>query len=206
MVQMDIAMDGREFPIELKTPRLTLRSLCVHDVDALAMVAGERTVADTTISVPHPFGTTDAARLVERAGAEARSGSGYRLAVTGNETRELVGYIGLHDVDREHLQAEISFWIGDAWTGQGLVTEAARCIIAFAFDDLGLNRLAAFHMARNPASGRVLAKLGFKREGLLRQRVRKWDVFEDVVALALLRSDHAECLDSNLCDRSAAVV
>ena len=46
-------------------------------------------------------------------------------------------------------------------------------------------------MVRNPASGRVLEKIGMKREGLLRQRVRKWGVFEDVVLLAILREEWA---------------
>ena len=44
-------------------------------------------------------------------------------------------------------------------------------------------------MVRNPASGRVLAHLGFRPEGLLRQRVRKWGVFEDVVICGLVRAD-----------------
>ena len=61
----------------------------------------------------------------------------------------------------------------------------------FAFESLGLNRVYAHHMVRNPASGRVLAKLGMQREGLLRQRVRKNDAFEDVVLCALVREDWA---------------
>jgi [ribosomal protein S5]-alanine N-acetyltransferase len=47
-------------------------------------------------------------------------------------------------------------------------------------------------MVRNPASGRVLTRLGMKPEGLLRQRVRKWGVFEDVVLMAVLRSEWVE--------------
>ncbi len=69
------------------------------------------------------------------------------------------------------------------------VTEAGRAAVKYAFDKLNLNRICAYHMARNPASGRVLAKIGFSQEGLLRQRVRKWGVFEDVIICALLRSD-----------------
>jgi len=62
-------------------------------------------------------------------------------------------------------------------------------VLRFAFEDLGLNRLCAYHMVRNPASGKVLQKNGFVQEGLLRQRVRKWGVFEDVALLAILRRD-----------------
>jgi ribosomal-protein-alanine N-acetyltransferase len=83
----------------------------------------------------------------------------------------------------------MGFWIGVDWWGQGYASEAARAAVRFAFKELNLNRVYAHYMTRNPASGRVLEKIGMKREGLLRQRVRKWGVFEDVVILAMLRDD-----------------
>jgi RimJ/RimL family protein N-acetyltransferase len=69
------------------------------------------------------------------------------------------------------------------------MSEALKPMLRFAFEDLGLNRLYAYHMVRNPASGKVLQKNGFVQEGLLRQRVRKWGVFEDVALLAILHRD-----------------
>jgi RimJ/RimL family protein N-acetyltransferase len=69
------------------------------------------------------------------------------------------------------------------------MSEALKPVLCFGFEELSLNRLYAYHMARNPASGKVLKKNGFVQEGLLRQRVRKWGVFEDVVLLAILRED-----------------
>jgi [ribosomal protein S5]-alanine N-acetyltransferase len=54
---------------------------------------------------------------------------------------------------------------------------------------LGLNRICAHHMVRNPAAGKVLERIGMQREGLLRQRVRKWGNYEDVVVYATLRED-----------------
>ncbi|NET34427.1 MAG: GNAT family N-acetyltransferase [Cyanothece sp. SIO1E1] len=51
-----------------------------------------------------------------------------------------------------------------------------HCLIHYNFEQLGLNRIYAHHMVRNPASGRVLQKLGMVREGIMRQRVRKWGV------------------------------
>ena len=81
----------------------------------------------------------------------------------------------------------------ECW-GQGYATEAARAVVAFGFEELGLNRIYAHHMVRNPASGRVLAKIGMEPEGLLRQRVKKWGLFEDVVPMALLREEWAPSL------------
>jgi RimJ/RimL family protein N-acetyltransferase len=101
----------------------------------------------------------------------------------------LIGSVGLRDIDREHEQAELGFWIGREWWGHGYAREAAAAVIAFGFGVLGLNRICAHHMERNPAAGRVLQAAGMQREGILRQRVRKWGAYEDVVLYAILRDD-----------------
>jgi [ribosomal protein S5]-alanine N-acetyltransferase len=75
------------------------------------------------------------------------------------------------------------------WWGQGYATEAAKALLRHGFEALGLNRIYAHHMTKNPASGRVLEKIGMKREGLLRQAILKSDNFEDVVLYAMLRQD-----------------
>jgi RimJ/RimL family protein N-acetyltransferase len=104
----------------------------------------------------------------------------------------LVGFVELRDIDPEHAVAELSFWLAvDCW-GHGYMGEALAAVLKFAFRDLELNRVYAHHMVRNPPSGRVLSRLGFRVEGLLRQRVRKWGRFEDVVLQALLRSEWSE--------------
>ena len=93
------------------------------------------------------------------------------------------------DIEPEHRQAELGFWIGRDWWGQGYAREAARAVLRFGFETLELNRISAHHLVRNPASGRVLLAIGMQREGVLRQRVRKWGKYEDVVLYAVLRAD-----------------
>ncbi|MGH8378714.1 MAG: GNAT family N-acetyltransferase, partial [Gammaproteobacteria bacterium] len=95
----------------------------------------------------------------------------------------------LKHIDREHPETELSFWINSNHTGRGYMTEAGLVITAYAFEYLSLNRVCAYHMRRNPASGNVLKRLGFTREGCLRQRVQKWGLFEDVIVWAKLRQD-----------------
>jgi ribosomal-protein-alanine N-acetyltransferase len=101
----------------------------------------------------------------------------------------LIGCAGLRDIDLEHMQAELGFWIGVDWWGQGYAREAAAAVIQFGFEQLGLNRIYAHHMARNPAAGQVLLHTGMQREGLMRARVKKWGLYEDVVLYAILRED-----------------
>jgi RimJ/RimL family protein N-acetyltransferase len=85
----------------------------------------------------------------------------------------------------------MSGWIAEEVESQGYMTEAGEALVPWAFSALPINRITAWNMVRNPASGRVLRKLGFTQEGCLRQMVRKWGVFEDVWAWSRLRSDHA---------------
>jgi len=111
------------------------------------------------------------------------------FALVAKKNNELVGTAGLRDIDYEHGQAEMGFWIAvDSW-GLGYATEGAQGLLQFGFETLKLNRIYAHHMLRNPASGRVLQKVGMMKEGVLRERVRKWGTFEDVAILAVLRKE-----------------
>jgi RimJ/RimL family protein N-acetyltransferase len=166
-----------------------LRPFAPEDAPELQRLAGLRDVADTMISIPHPYPDGEAARSIARYAGELREGRAAHCAITLRQRGQIIGAIELRDIDPEHSQAELSLWIAPPWWNQGYATEAVGAMLQFGFEQVGVNRIYAHHMTRNPASGRVLAKTGFRREGLLRQRVRKWDVFEDVVALAILRQD-----------------
>lgn len=167
---------------EILTDRLLLRGFRQGDADPLTALAGAFEISDTMISIPHPLPPGFAQAWIE---GDART----RFAVCEAGSGGLVGSIELRAIDSEHAQAELSFWIGRPYWGRGYAAEAGAALIRHAFGPLGLNRVYAFHMVRNPASGRVLARLGMRKEGLLRQRVRKWGRFEDVLAWAVLRRD-----------------
>ena len=173
----------------LQTERLVLRPLTLQDAPTLSRLAGRREVADTTISIPHPYSEEQAQKWIAGFADLIAQGKVVVFGMTLKSAGGLVGTIGLRDVDTEHSQAEMGFWVGMEYWGQGYATEAARAVVGFSFGQLKLNRVYAHHMVRNPASGRVLSKVGMKPEGLLRQRIRKWGVFEDVVLLAMLREE-----------------
>ena len=175
----------------LETERLVLRPLTAQDAPALQRLAGRREIADTTISIPHPYSEPQARQWIAGTADLFARGKAAAFGIQLKREGNLVGASGLRDVEAEHSQAELGFWVAVEWWGQGYATEAARAVVGFGFEQLGLNRIYAHHMVRNPASGRVLARIGMKQEGLLRQRVRKWEVFEDVVLMALLREGWA---------------
>ena len=176
----------------LETPRLRLRPLEQSDASAIQKAAGAREIADTMISLPHPYPAGEAERYAIRQQSERESGRSVTFTIEQKAEGEFCGLIELRDIDREHWQAELSFWLAvDAW-GHGYMSEVIHAVVRYGFASLGLNRLYAHHMLRNPACGRVLEKNGFKQEGLLRQRVRKWGQFEDVSLWAILRKDWQE--------------
>ncbi|MDJ0705498.1 MAG: GNAT family N-acetyltransferase [Leptolyngbyaceae cyanobacterium MO_188.B28] len=173
----------------LETNRLILRPLTHVDAPSIQVVASIRAIADTMISIPHPYPKGEAERYISRQIAEFKDGHSVSFAIVRKYEQAFCGVIEIRDIEREHSQAELSFWLAvEAW-GRGYMSEALERILSFGFKNLDLNRLYAYHMVRNPGSGKVLQKNGFVQEGVLRQRVQKWGVFEDVKLRALLRRD-----------------
>ena len=173
----------------LRTARLLLGGFVLDDAAELQRLAGAREIADTTLAIPHPYHMEDALSWIERQNSDEGEPGATNFAIRLLPQRQLIGSIGLRDIETQHRQAELGFWIGKDWWSQGYAREAARAVIQFGFESLNLNRICAHHMARNPASGRVLLAAGMQREGVLRQRVQKWGVYEDVVVYAVLRDD-----------------
>ncbi len=173
----------------LETPRLLLRPLERFDTSAIQKAAGAREIADTMISLPHPYPAGEAEQYVARQQAEREAGRAATFTIEQKAERRFCGLVEVRDIDREHSQGELSFWLAvEAW-GRGYMSEVVQAVVRYGFEGLGLNRLYAYHMLRNPTSGRVLEKNGFKQEGLLRQRVQKWEQFEDVALWAILRQE-----------------
>ena len=173
----------------LETPRLWIRPLDKFDASAIQRAAGAREIADTMISIPHPYPANEAKRYVARQQAERGAGRSVTFTIEHKAERCFYGLVEVRNIDHEHSIGELSFWLMvEAW-GQGYMSEVVQAVVRYGFESLSLNRLYAYHMLRNPVSERVLEKNGFKQEGLLRQRVRKWGQFEDVALWAILRQE-----------------
>jgi ribosomal-protein-alanine N-acetyltransferase len=169
----------------LETARLVLRPFEVSDAPALAALAGAREVAATTLSIPHPYTEDDALEWIGRHQQSFDEGSSLELATVLREGHVLCGSIGLA-FRRDHLCAEMGYWIGVPYWGRGYCTEAARALIRHGFEDRGLHRIHAVHFGTNPASGRVMRKIGMVYEGRLREHARKWGVFQDLEVYGIL--------------------
>ena len=180
-----------KFQPTLKTSRLRLRPFLATDAEALCELAGAREVADSTAGFPHPYSPAAARAWIAGLPHFYQTDGAANFAVALQGVDELIGGAVLRDIDRENRRGELSFWLGVPWWGNGYATEAAWEVLHFGFSEFSLNRVDARHLVRNPAPRKVLEKLGMSREGVLRQAIRKWNSFEDVMIHSLLRSDVA---------------
>jgi [ribosomal protein S5]-alanine N-acetyltransferase len=172
----------------LTTGRLLLRPFAAADAPRVTELVGAWEIADTTLSIPHPYELRMAEEWIGSHEEGFAQGTLASFAVTLRKEGTLVGAVGL-SVHSPHARAELGYWFGrDCW-GRGYASEAAAALLDFAFDELRLHRVYAFHLTRNPASGRVMRKIGMRYEGRLRQHVRKWDLLEDLDLYGVLRTD-----------------
>lgn len=173
----------------LKTDRLILRPFYRDDIPQLLPLIGVREVAATTLRIPHPYTEEDALKFLEYSAAVWQKQEGASFGVFLREGERVCGGIGLAS-NLEHNRAELGYWIGVPFWGNGYCTEAAREVLRFGFENLRLHRIDAVHFASNPASGRILRKLGMKHEGTTREHIRKWGEYLDVEIYGLLAREY----------------
>jgi RimJ/RimL family protein N-acetyltransferase len=171
----------------LPAARLLLRPFALSDAADVQRLAGDRSVADTTLRIPHPYPDGAAEEWIATHAPGFGAGTLADFAITLRSSGELVGTIGLI-IERGADRAELGYWIGAGSRNLGYCTEAGHAVIDYGFQSLDLNKICAHHFKRNPASGRVLQKLGMRLEGEQAQHVKKWDQYEDIVVYGLLRS------------------
>jgi len=172
----------------LVSARLHLRPFADRDAASVFQWAGDARVADTTALIPHPYPKGAAEAWIATHEAAWELGRGLTLAVSLRASSELIGAIGL-TISPEHQRGELGYWIGVPYWGQGYATEAARLLVDHAFGAIELHRVFAHHFVRNPASGRVLEKIGMTREGCQRQAFRKHGRYEDLACYGILRGE-----------------
>ena len=137
-----------------------------------------------------PLADPAAARTyIDGIGAGWRDRALFQWAVTEPSSDRLAGTVTLCDWDREHRRAEVGFILHPAHTGRGLARDAVRTALRFAFGAMGLWRVEADVDPDNAGSLRLLERLGFRREGVLRDRWFTFGTWKDTVLLGLLASE-----------------
>jgi RimJ/RimL family protein N-acetyltransferase len=141
----------------LVTRRLFLRPPEVGDVAAFAPLIGDFDVARNLSRAPHPYPESAGHEFVERSVQTRAAGTDFTYAILRKSDDAFLGCCGVH---LKEGNVEFGYWLGKPFWGRGYATESARRLVAYAFDELGVACLIAGWFHDNPASGRVLEKLG----------------------------------------------
>ncbi|MBC2595766.1 GNAT family N-acetyltransferase [Ruficoccus amylovorans] len=167
----------------IETERLVLRPFAPVDAAEVARLAGAEEVAETTLNVPYPYTLEMARDWIARHEPEFRAGNSLCLALTlkaasdeksqklpeatENEVPGAHGsaIIGAISVGRRAggASAELGYWLGVAYWKHGYMTEAVRAFLPCVFECWTVEKITSHHLARNPASGRVMIKAGMTR-------------------------------------------
>ncbi len=173
----------------LQTERLILRPYSLADAPRVQELAGAAEIADMTFSsIPHPYEDGVAEEWIGTHTDRFNDGKAVALAITLAESGELVGNVSL-DFAIKHGRAEIGYWIGMPYWNKGYCTEAAQAVLEYSFEKLSLQRIVARHLSRNPASGKVMAKIGMKHEGTFRKHIRIDGVLLDLELYGILKDE-----------------
>jgi RimJ/RimL family protein N-acetyltransferase len=170
----------------LRTARLTLRPLDERDIPEHYAVFSDPEVARYWSREPW----TDIAQAresIQASMAALADGSEVRFGIELLSTGRLIGNVGLHHFFEQNRRCEIGYALASKHWGQGYATEALRAAIRYGFDALNLNRIEADIDPRNIGSGRVLEKLGFRKEGFMPERWIVFGEFADTVNYGLLK-------------------
>ncbi len=142
----------------LNTARLTLRPFRLGDAHRFVTLAGDPAVARMTSDIPHPLHVWQCRRWLRQARGEVR------FAIEHDD--ELIGGVGYFC--HRHRVGELGFWLGVPYWGVGFATEASRAVVQYAFTAGNLTALTSANFVDNPASARILGKLGFVTSGHMR--------------------------------------
>ena len=146
----------------LETKRLLLRPPAARDGATITVFLADYDIAKNTARVPYPYRRVDADAFIADCAKKRKEKSGYGFVIARKPDLHCLGIIEIHLEDGVF---ELGYWLGKPYWGAGYATEASIAVLRFAFGELCVEKIAAGHMVDNPASGRVLAKLGFVQTG-----------------------------------------
>jgi [ribosomal protein S5]-alanine N-acetyltransferase len=185
-------MSKRTKPPRLQLPivgrRLLLRILKSADASAIALALRDRKVT-RPIHLPARYSIHDAREFIRRSKRGLKDGSKYNLAIILPRSGELIGGCGLDQIQLDHRNAHVGYWIARPHWGKGYASEAASMLITAGFRELGLHRVHTGVFPDNPRSIRVLRRLGFRIEGRARQDRLVDGRYRDLILFGLVRSE-----------------
>ena len=156
--------------ILIETDRLILRRFVIEDADAMYGNWASEDEVSKFLSWPTHSNVGVTKALLSTWIANYEKPDFYNWAIELKEIGEVIGNISVvGNIDEKVAGVDLAYCIGTKWWGKEIIPEAGKAVIRYLFEEVGCNRIAAYHAKDNPKSGRVMQKLGMTYEGTLRQ-------------------------------------
>ncbi|UCE65892.1 MAG: GNAT family N-acetyltransferase [Candidatus Zixiibacteriota bacterium] len=169
---------------------IVLRKLALTDADSITEHIKDKAIIKWLLAVPYPYRKKNAVSFIRSRQNERRTRKSYTFGISLKVNNEIIGIIDLSDIDWEDKKAEMGYWIGKRFWGQGLMTEAINSMARFGFRELKLNKIYARVFEGNLASMKALEKNKFRHEGILRDEIFKYGRWIDEYYYGLLKSEY----------------
>jgi len=174
--------------LKLKGQKINLRKLTKSDALSIYQNVKDKEISRFT-NIPHPYTLKNAKSFIRRTHLGFRKKTAYELGIE-LESGQVVGGMSLLKVDHKNKNAEVGYWLGKKYWGQGIASESLKLILDFGFKKLKLVRIYARVMHPNTASAKLLEKAGFKYEGRMKQNFLKNGKWMDVLIYAILKEEY----------------
>ncbi|MEO0083917.1 MAG: GNAT family protein [candidate division WOR-3 bacterium] len=173
---------------------IELRPLKISDAATIAKYLNDRSVTKWTINIPYPYRRQDAINFIKKSLTLRKNKLQYDFAIIDKQTNQLIGGIGLANVDLKHKHCNLGYWLAKPYWQKGIMTTAVNLALDYAFNRLKLHRVFAMVLADNTASLRVLEKNNFQLEGIFFEHIRKQGKWHNLFYYAILRKDYKKQL------------
>ncbi len=173
----------------LHTERLILRSFTPEDAADVQKLANDPDMASTTDEIEYPYEDGKAEEWIQWCQKCFANGERVNFAVTLRTDGTLIGKVSLlFLVHLARKSAELGYWIGKSYWNCGYATEAAKAVVAYGFREHDVDLIYAYYFKRNPASGRVLEKIGMRYIEYIPKDPKRY-FFEDTIQCRILKCE-----------------
>ncbi|KZE69183.1 acetyltransferase [Fictibacillus phosphorivorans] len=176
---------------KLETDRLILRKLELKDAQSVFnhWLSDDR-VSNNRVNAAH-HSVSQTMERVAKIVSQYENKEFCYWGIELKETGELIGEIDLYNFDKLTENGEVSYSLGYDWWNRGYGTEALRAVVEFGFRHMNIHKISAAHNTDNPASGRIMHKVGMRQEGIIRHMIRNSKgQYKDCAVCGILQEDY----------------
>lgn len=171
------------------TERLIIREYKRADLNDFLKVVRQPEIYATTYGIPKEYTKSFGRKWMKFIKQNLKNMQSYEFGMFLKENDQYIGNVGLINVNMLHNHADISYYIDTSYRNRGLTTEAAKEMLNLGFGVFGFEKISGLCLTVNPASRRVMEKIGMTYEGTLRNDLLKDGVYYDIDHLSILRDE-----------------